>query len=450
MKDIRQKETIRPYPWQVPIIERQTAALRSRRFCLNACCTGAGKTVLALQSAKDLHAPTLVVTPLVAHAQWRDTAEAMGCSGLILDVINIEKVSSSKKCRWYSEGKGWSVPEGTLVVLDECHRGTSGPDSKATMAFAQLRAYRGVMLLALSATAMVSPLQGRLIGFWAGLHGFGRNSFYSWCNAHGCGMDSIGWGRNRRQIYRFTTNVNAARGHMARIRRDIGDAFISLGPKEIPGFPAETVEIERIDLSARDQRKLEELKRRMPPEYLDFGKVDEEGEPDSMVVALRLRQQAEFLKSWAMADEAVAHVMQGKSVAVFLNFRGPRFVLEERLREAGVPFVSIYGGQDKAEREEGIARFQRNEAYVAVCMMQAAGCAVSLHDRLHERSRVALISPGYDASQVKQSLGRTRRVGGTQAHQVFCLCNGIEDRVYKTLQRKIAALDSLNDGDLEL
>lgn len=443
-------ETIRPYDWQLRVADRQTRALREHRFCLNACCTGAGKTVLALQSAKDLNAPTLVVTPLVAHRQWRDTAEAMGCSDLILDVINIEKINASKKCPWYSQGKNWSVPEGTLVILDECHRGTSGPDSKATAAFAMLKAYGGVRLLALSATAMVSPLQGRLIGFWAGLHAFNRNSFYRWCNAHGCGIDSIGWGRNRRQIYRFTTNVNAARRYMAGIRRDLGEMFVSLGPKEIPGFPEETVEIERIDLSAKDQKKLEEIRHKMPPEYFDFGKVDDEGEPDDTLVALRLRQQAEFTKAYAMADEAVAHVMQGRSVAVFLNFSGPRFVVEERLREAGVPFISIYGGQGKAERDEGIGRFQRNEAYVAVCMMQAAGCAVSLHDKLHERSRVALISPGYDASQVKQSLGRTRRVGGTRAHQVFVLCNGVEDRVYTALQRKVAALDSLNDGDLEI
>ena len=237
---------------------------------------------------------------------------------------------------------------------------------------------------------------------------------------------------------------------MAKIRKDLGDMFISMGPKEIPGFPDETVEIERIDLSTRDQKKLEEMKRRMPPEYFDFGKLDDEDMPDDRLVTLRLRQQAEFMKAYAMADEAVAHVMQDKSVAVFLNFKGPRFIFEERLRDAKVPFISVYGGQDKKEREDGIDRFQRNEAYVAVCMMQAAGCAVSLHDKLHERARVALISPGYDASQVKQSLGRTRRVGGTQAHQIFCLCNGIEDRVYKTLQRKVAALDSLNDGDLEL
>ena len=443
-------ETIRPYDWQRPVIEKQTKALREHRFCLNACCTGAGKTVLALQSAKDLNAPTLVITPLVAHKQWRDTAEAMGCADLLLDVINIEKINASKTCRWYNEENNWSVPEGTLVILDECHRGTSGPESKATKAFAILKAYRSVRLLALSATAMVSPLQGRLIGFWSGLHSFNKYSFYAWCNANGCGMDYIGWGRNRKQIYRFTTNVNAARGHMAKIRKDLGDMFISMGPKEIPGFPDETVEIERIDLSTRDQKKLEEMKRRMPPEYFDFGKLDDEDMPDDRLVTLRLRQQAEFMKAYAMADEAVAHVMQDKSVAVFLNFKGPRFIFEERLRDAKIPFISIYGGQDKKEREDGIDRFQRNEAYVAVCMMQAAGCAVSLHDKLHERARVALISPGYDASQVKQSLGRTRRVGGTQAHQIFCLCNGIEDRVYKTLQRKVAALDSLNDGDLEL
>lgn len=442
-------DTIKPYDWQVPVIEKQTNALRDHRFCLNACCTGAGKTVLALQSAKDLGVPTLVVSPLVAHKQWRETAEAMGMHNL-LDVINIEKINASTKCPWYNPKENWKLPNDTLVILDECHRGCSGPDSKATRAFAILKAYPSIKLLALSATAMVSPLQGRLIGFWAGLHNFNQNSFYTWCNRHGCGMEYIGWGRRKRAIYRFTTNVNRAREIMGIIRKSLGDMFIAMGPDEIPNFPDEVIDLEYLEPSKYDKKKLEELIASMPEEYKDFGAVDDEGEHNDMVVSLRLRQQAEYLKAWAMADEAIAHVMQGESVVAFFNFKGPRFVFEKRIKDENIPLISIYGGQNKAERESSIAKFQQNEAYIAVCMMQAAGCAVSLHDKKHERMRVALISPGYDASQVKQSLGRTRRVGGTRAHQIFCLAPGIEDKVYKALERKVAALDSLNDSDLEL
>ena len=43
-----------------------------------------------------------------------------------------------------------------------------------------------------------------------------------------------------------------------------------------------------------------------------------------------------------------------------------------------------------------------------------------------------------------------RRVGGTNAHQVFCLYSGIEDRTYRSLKNKVGCLESLTRGDLEI
>lgn len=61
-----------------------------------------------------------------------------------------------------------------------------------------------------------------------------------------------------------------------------------------------------------------------------------------------------------------------------------------------------------------------------------------------------MISPGYNASDMVQGLGRVRRVGGTDVTQYFVLAaDSVEEKVAKTLERKIGNLSALNDKDLE-
>ena len=114
-----------------------------------------------------------------------------------------------------------------------------------------------------------------------------------------------------------------------------------------------------------------------------------------------------------------------------------------------IPFASIYGGQKERERQAGIDAFQRNETHVMVGMAAACSVALSLHDDKHERQRVSLISPGYSASEFSQGLGRIRRVGGTTAVQkIIIAADSVEERVGRTIERKMNNLSALTDSDL--
>jgi demethoxyubiquinone hydroxylase (CLK1/Coq7/Cat5 family) len=143
-------------------------------------------------------------------------------------------------------------------------------------------------------------------------------------------------------------------------------------------------------------------------------------------------------------------VEDGASCFIALNFTEARLRVQERLKELKVPFSSIYGGQRDDERQHGIDEFQANRIHVMVGMAEACGVALSLHDEHHERPRVSLISPGWSASTFLQTLGRIRRVGGTMATQKILLCaNSVEERVAKAIERKLANLSALNDGDMQ-
>ena len=411
---------------------------------LSACHTGSGKTYLACQTIKDLQLPTFVICPKVAVSQWRHVIEGMGCGNCIIDVVNPERLVAGRN-PYYSNENGWNVGGslGGLLVVDECHRGMSGPDSKQTLMAARwcnkLHPLNKELLM--SATPFETPEKMRLIGYLMGFHRFVKSSFYDWMKTKNCGFVDIGWGARKRRVFRFTTNRKKAEETMRLIRREMGERFMSITPEEIPGFPDETREVVRIDLARADHDALVRAYEEMPERIQNLSK-------DDMVKMLRLRQQAEFLKAEAVAQEVIEAVRSGYSVFRMVNFTDARTRLENCLRDAKVPFANIYGGQKESERQRGIDEFQANQVHVMVGMAAACSVALSLHDERHERPRVSWISPGYSASEFSQGLGRIRRVGGTPVTQFIDIAaDSVEENVGATIERKMAALEALTDQD---
>lgn len=447
---------IKPFDWQEPLVERQTSVLRRERAFLSAAHTGSGKTVMAIQTAKDLGIPTLVVCPKIAISQWRDTAKRMNAEDLLIGVVNPENLITSKKNPFYSCDTGWTdaVPKGpALLIFDEIHRSCSGiykikdvlrKGTGNQQAFMVARwinpSTPDHKVLAMSATPADSPMKMQALGYLMGFHRFLLPSFYDWCRRHGCSIVSHRAGKGNLE---FTRNPTRARTIMAQIRADMGDRFMSVTPDEIPGFPEETREVLLLDLDKEDHDGLVEA-------YAEMPEVLKKPTKDAMVKILRLRQQAEFCKAKAIADKAADLEADGNSVFIALNFTDARLRVEAALRKAGVEFASVYGGQSERERQAGIYAFQRNEVHVIVGMTSACGVALSLHDERHERPRVSLLSPGYNAAEFSQALGRIRRVGGTHATQYVIIAAGsVEEQVGKAIERKLGNIEALTDKDLE-
>ena len=294
----------------------------------------------------------------------------------------------------------------------------------------------------MSATPAESPLKMQLIGYLMGMHDFYVNSFYNWCRLHGCSY--VEKNRAGQMALEFTRNKRDAKEIMIGLRREMGDRFLSITPKDIPDFPEETVETVLVDLAERDHAALVRAYEEMPANIKDIRPGT-----DEMVKLLRMRQQAEFAKAEVIAQMAAGAVEDGNSVFVCINFTDARLRIEKYLHEKGVKYASIYGGQSDRERRAGIDGFNNNWIHVMVGMSSACGVALSLHDVQHVRPRVSLISPGYSCSELKQALGRIRRVGGTTATQRIVLAaNSVEERVARAVNRKIDNLDALIDGDL--
>lgn len=439
--------TIQLKDWQVPLAEHQTRVLKQERVMLTAAHTGSGKTYLACQTIKDLGLPAFIICPKIAISQWKNVIKGMGVEDKVIAVVNPEKLVASKSNSWYNNDSGWApegIPYPALLVVDEVHRGCSGPDSKQTLMCARWcnKRHPDNKALLMSATPFETPMKMRLIGYLMGFHNFVQSSFYDWLKRHACGFVDVGWGRNRRRVLQFTTNKSRAKEIMQIIRKDMGDRFLTIGPNEIPGFPDEIKSVELVDLAKKDHEALVKAYENMPDRIKKMSK-------DDMVKMLRLRQQAGFCKAEVMAQMAEKLIEDGYSVFIMVNFTDERLRIEEYFKKRGINYASIYGGQKEKERQTGIDAFQSNRIYAMVGMAAACSVALSLHDERHERARVSLISPGYSASEFSQGLGRIRRVGGTTVIQKIIIAAGsVEEQVGRAIERKMDNLSALTDKDL--
>lgn len=427
------------YPWQEPVAAKMHAALRDRNFCVAACTTGSGKTFCALDAAKKLGGKWLVCAPKSVRTSWLRAAESMGASDTLLDVINPEKIATPRGCRWYTRSGLWRIPASmTGAILDEVHRGCSGPDSVTTAAFAQLKAYR-VKLACMSATPFVSPIGARVIAYWGDLCGFSRPEFYSWCRRNGCADVMMG----ERKVFRFTRNADLAEQYLTGIRQSLGPSFVSLTPDQIPDFPDEVRDVLLIDMDKRDREEIDAAYAEMSERL----KADARSE---MAAVGRLRERVEWTETAALAELVAESVENGYNAVCFLNYTAPRERMTALLRERGLTRIcSIYGGQSDAERTAMIDAFQADELNVALVNAQAGGAGISLHGLPGRRLRESFIVPSFGAADMAQCMGRIRRVGGSPAiNHIVLVAGSCQERVAVALNGKLRDLSVITDVDL--
>lgn len=417
------------YDWQEPARQRTVDSLLQKGIVVNTSDTGTGKTYVTSAAIASLapQADALILAPLSIHTQWRRVLQEYGVR--CLDVLNIEKLRT-RKTPWYGKDDQWKLPPGTIVVLDEAHKGSCDPKSKTAPILARLKGAGARGLILQSATLADSPLKMRATGYLLGLHKFNNASFYQWCRQHACSSspwhDGLEFSKGPR-----------GREALAQINQTLAPIMVRLRITEIPEFPECDTEVTLFDL---DKEYQEEVKQA----YAEMEQRLKEPGVNELVELGKARQRAEFAKLALLSDLTDDYREEGRSVVVFLNFTAPLKELQKR--KGG---VLIYGEQTQTRRDEAMRRFQANEETLCLANCEAGGLGISLHDMHHQRPRVALITPPWSATTVTQVLGRIWRAGGTRAQQVFVLAAGtVEERVYAAIKRKLRNLAALNDNDL--
>lgn len=164
------------------------------------------------------------------------------------------------------------------------------------------------------------------------------------------------------------------------------------------------------------------------------------------------RQKLEMLKVPIFMDLTREGLSSGNSVVIFVNYVDTLnylcYHLKEEVEEHGGIAV-IIGGQSIEERDANVNDFQKNKKRLIICMMQAGGVGISLHD-LYGVPRISIISPSWTSIDVKQALGRIHRAGAKSPaiQRIVYVAQTYEEEICRLIKSKFSVMDALNDGDL--
>jgi hypothetical protein len=183
--------------------------------------------------------------------------------------------------------------------------------------------------------------------------------------------------------------------------------------------------------------------------YVDIFRAQSERGPsvNHLVEMLRARQDAELLKAPGLAEMAMDAVAEGQSVVIFVNFRATLAALRELIPHLPV----IEGDTSMDERADILRRFGADEVRIVAANLATAGEGLDgLQDLRGEFPRLALISPGFNAVQLKQALGRVHRANARSksVQRIVFAAGTVEERACEAVRAKISNMALLNDGDL--
>ena len=437
------------YDWQIDHADKLEHALRSWGAAKDGSDTGTGKTIVALEVARRMGMIPFVICPKSVIPGWTEWYYKFFPAMPVAFVMNYEKLRGGKTSFVKKKGKGfdWYLRGNILLIFDEDHRCKSPTSLNSKLM--QAAARQGYGMLLLGATSCSNPTEMKALGYALGLHR--GKDWWGWCLKNGCdrgrfgGLDFNNDAGTLKYLHDAIYEDREDRGDNtpwrakgSRIRvKDLGDLF----PETL--IMADSYDVtDPASVNSAYETMADELKK------LDAAKEDDDVD-NALTVMLRARQEVEILKVPTFVELAQDALGAGNSVAIFISFRDTLAALEKRLSD-GYEVAVIHGDQDEEERQSAIEEFRADKARVIVCMTQAGGVGISLHDTEGSFPRVALISPTFSAIDLKQALGRVHRADGKSksVQKIVFAAGTIEEAVCRAVRKKLNNIDLINDDEL--
>lgn len=422
------------FEWQKDHAARLMASLLEHGYAKDGSDTGTGKTVVSLAVAHALGLTPFVICPKAVVPTWKEWIKDFGYK--IPYAINYEKLRTGNT-DFYQKREFRLDKKRALLIFDEDHRCKGSKSENAKMMISAKRA--GYKILLLGATSCTNPVEMRALGFVLDFHS--DRDWWNWCIKNGCKRGTFGGLKfmGSKAALKRIHNYIYKQGRGSRIR-----------VKDLPpgSFPDSMISADGYDIDSRTAIELVYSDLKSDLEALDDRRADDDLD-NPLVMQLRARQEVELLKVPLFESLAKDALEEGNAVTLFLNFRDSMESLLRRL--SGTHEISmIYGGQNEFERALQIKRFQHGESRICLCMTQAGGTGISLHDETGEYPRVSLISPSFSAVDLRQVLGRIHRAGAkSHAVQKIVFANDtVEMRVCRAVRAKLNNLDLINDDEM--
>ena len=422
------------YDWQKPHRDVLLNALNEHGVALDSSDTGVGKTVIAMDIANDLGLEPFVLCPKSVIPSWNEHGAEFTLNYEKLRAGNTEFVKKEgNRFSWYLD------PSKVIMIFDEVHRCKGEKSLQSKLLAAAKR--QGYKILMLSATAFHTPVEMKSIGFALDLHDY--KGWWMWCISKcGCrrgtfgGLSFRGGQTILSKIHNYIYEEGTPRGSRIKIN-DLPDG----------SFPDTLITADGYQID--DSEALDKIYEEMRLELKEFEEKTADDDDSPLVIMLRARQKVELMKVPLFEDLVKDYINSGNSVVVFLNFKDSLTALGNRLSGSyGISVVE--GGQSSEVRDRHVKDFQSNKTSVMLCMTQAGGTGLSLHDTDGNFPRVSLISPSFSAVDLRQALGRVHRASGASSsiQKIVFACDTIEMGVCRSIRTKLNSLDLINDNEL--
>jgi superfamily II DNA or RNA helicase len=435
--------------WQPPVVQQLVASIKKWGAAVDGSDTGTGKTYTAVAVGRELDFEIAVICPKAVITSWKRVIKNHFKMTPIF-VMNYEAIKGGKHkhvATWDKVSKKstrevftWKIPnpKSTLIIFDESHRLKDGRTINSEMAVSAHK--QGYNILCCSATNAINPIELKTVGRILGLHSGSTKGFAEFLQEHDCSKGRFGWefGGDQMILKKLHFDIFKERG--ARLKKE-----------EIPGFPECDLVAEAYDMDEQSKADINAVHFEMKKELDTINrtiKSESEKMANALVAQLRARQKTELIKVPLFVDMAEEALEDGMSVVIIVNFTETIKALEKRLNVHGQ--IPIIWGLDPKNRQKYIDQFNADEARIILVNIKAGGVGLSLHDLNGKYPRMAIISPGPSAVELRQATGRVWRAGAlTKAMQRIVFVAGtVEEQICDQLKKKLDQLDQINDGDL--
>lgn len=448
--------------YQEKHVVRLVNILLVNSIALDASDTGIGKTYIAAATCKELDRKPIIVCPKTLIFNWICVLDFFGVKHY--DIVNYETIKNGKtycnnKCKSRKKSSyldvhdpdpenpnlsiyEWKVPKDTIVIFDEAHRckDPSTDNGKLLLSTKQLIQTK-IPVLMLSATICEKftdmKISFCLFSFIPGTRNFNHY------------IRSIQQKYPQHKVKRsnFTTKIDYTRAKenaqamiiyeeikefTSRIKiKDLGDKFPS-NQWCAQAFTAKESD-EIAEAYAQISIHMEALKKNPGKNHL--------------AQIQKLKQEIELRKVDIFKEQAQLYLDEGRSIIIFVNYLDTLNILSEELDIR----CKIHGDQTMEERQKAIDLFQSNNERIIICQIRAGGVGISLHDLHGGFPRVTLINYPDSASDLLQALGRAPRAGAKSPvlqRIIFAANVDYEKKIMRNINRKLANISAINDGDL--
>jgi SNF2 family DNA or RNA helicase len=425
-------------PYQTLHTINMISAVRENMVSIDGSYTGTGKTYTTLAVCTQLNLMPFIICPKSVINKW---IEVLGIFNLdYITVVNYETVRNCKmydkkgniiNCKYIRKDNNkyiWDFKShikhrNIIVIFDEVHK----CKNHKTLNGKLLMSSRYNKTLMLSATLCDKNIDfgifGLMLGFYKS-HRQGKNWIKSIMRE-----SKNQYGKNKGNIlHKYLYQGKGS--HMA--MRDLGN-----------NYPMNQISIDCYMLNDNDNMIINEYYNNIKKYYREDNVLEK---------ITYMRQKIENTKSSIMIELMNEYHEKNRSVVLFVNFISTHSIITSYLDRKNIPYEVIHGNQDIKERKLSIDRFQNNEIRIIVCMIQAGGTSISLHDLTGRFPRVAIISPSYSSIELIQTLGRIHRAGVKSPclQKIVYCANTCEENIANILRKKKNFIQTITDDDIDM